>query len=64
MIQDFVRKMCEEKRISIHALEKECEIGNGTIAKWNGDVEPSIGTLKKIAEYFGINVSELMKHYD
>ncbi len=64
MIQDFVRTLCEERNISIHALEKQCEIGNGTIGRWNKDVEPSISTLRKIAEFFGINMSDLMKHYD
>ena len=62
MIYDNVKRLCEKNKTSIWALEKACGIGNGTIGKWaDGDANPRIGTLKKIADYFGITVDELLK---
>ena len=62
MIYDNVKRLCEKNKTSIWALEKACGIGNGTIGKWaDGDTNPRIGTLKKIADYFGITVDELLK---
>ena len=62
MIYENVKRLCEKNKTSIWALEKACGIGNGTIGKWaDGDTNPRIGTLKKIADYFGITVDELLK---
>ena len=62
LIYDNVKRLCWEKHTTICALEKDCGIGNGSIGKWaDGDTNPRIGTLKKIADYFGITVDELLK---
>ena len=62
MIYENVKRLCEKNKTSIWALEKDCGIGNGSIGKWaDGDTNPRIGTLKKIADYFGITVDELLK---
>ena len=62
LIYDNVKRLCWEKHTTICTLEKDCGIGNGSIGKWaDGDVNPRIGTLKKIADYFGVTVDELLK---
>ena len=62
LIYDNVKRLCWENHTTICTLEKDCGIGNGSIGKWaDGDTNPRIGTLKKIADYFGITVDELLK---
>ena len=62
LIYDNVKRLCWENHTSIFTLEKDCGIGNGSIGKWaDGDANPRIGTLKKIADYFGVTVDELLK---
>lgn len=57
---EIIKKLCEERGISLHELEMSCSIGNGTIAKWGNGVIPNLATVKKIAEYFGIDIRELL----
>lgn len=62
MIYDNVKRLCLKNHTSIFTLEKVCGIGNGSIGKWaDVDADPRIGTLKKIADYFGVTVDELIK---
>lgn len=52
--------MCKEKGITFHKLEKECGIGNGTIARWKTS-SPSVANLKAVADYFEVTVDELLR---
>lgn len=40
----------------------QCGIGNGTIGGWKtyGSI-PRVDTVKKIADYFGVTVDDLLK---
>ena len=61
MVYDNVKRMCEKRKISIAVLEKECGIANGTIGKWNlRKSSPSVATVQKIADYFGVTLDYLM----
>ena len=60
MILETIRKLCDGKKISIHELEMSCGIGNGTLARWD-KVSPTLPSLKKVADYFGCNISDLLK---
>ncbi len=51
MLYNKVREACENRGISVSAVERELGFGNGTITKWNKAV-PSVYNLKKIADYF------------
>jgi transcriptional regulator with XRE-family HTH domain len=62
MIYRKIIKYCEENNISIAALEKKCNIGNGTIGKWEKGGKPSLDTLEKISKVTGITVSELVSN--
>lgn len=55
-----ISELCKERKISIHKLEKACEIGNGTISRWESSA-PTVANLKKVADYLGVSIEELMK---
>ena len=60
MFYQKIERLCKERGISIARLEKETNIGNGTIGRWKESV-PSLTSLKKIAEYFEIPLAELIE---
>lgn len=60
MIFDNIKKMCEEKNISIARLEAETGIGNGTIGRWEKSI-PRIDTLRKVAAYLDVPLTELLE---
>lgn len=63
MLVDNVKRLCHEKGVSIWALESAIDIGNGTIGKWKTS-SPRLETIKKVADYFGITVDELLSDQD
>ena len=60
MLYDNVRRMCEQKGISVSMLEKKMEFSNGSISKWN-DNEPGIHKVQKLADYFGVAIEDLLE---
>lgn len=61
MILNNIRRLCEGKGISIAALERSLDIGNGTIGKWTSERLPKIETIKKVSDYFGVTIDELIR---
>ena len=59
MLFDNVVSLCKERNITIARLEKESGLGNATIRGWERGV-PTIGTVKKVADYFGVTVDALL----
>ena len=55
MIVEKIEILCKKRQINISKLEKECGIGNGTIARWNKSY-PRTDNLKKVADYFGVSI--------
>lgn len=47
-----IESLCKENGVSIAKVEKECNIGNATIRRWDKSF-PRIDTLKKVADFFG-----------
>ena len=60
MLYDKIKKLCIEKGISIAKLEKECELGNTTIRRWESST-PNVNTLKKVADYFQVPVTYFLE---
>ena len=62
MVYENVVRLCRERKVSIYQLEVQCGIGNGTIGCWKtcGSI-PRVDTAKKIADYFGVTVDDLLK---
>lgn len=60
MLLGNITKLCKSNGISITNLEKKCGFGNGTICKWASS-SPSVENARKVAEYFGTTVDDLIK---
>lgn len=58
MIYHKVIEYCNKHNMSIHSFEQKCEIGNGTIARWEKGSKPSLDTLEKIASVTKIPVKK------
>ena len=59
MILKNITRLCNQKGISIARLERETGISNGTVGRW-GASSPSIDNVRKVADYFGVTVDELI----
>ena len=46
-----IKKLCEERGLSLYALEKALDFGNGTIARWDTK-RPSVDKIAKVARFF------------
>lgn len=58
-----IKRLASERNISIRKIERDCELGNGTI----GQIEhgnPTISTLTKIAYVLECTVDDLLKEGD
>ncbi len=51
-------ELCEKRGLSINALEKQLNIGRGTISRWNQN-KPSIDKVALVAEFFGVSTDYL-----
>ena len=60
VILDNIRAMCAKRGISTFMLERERGFGDGTIMKWK-TASPTVGKLKRVADYFGVTVDELLR---
>lgn len=55
MIYEKVYALCKQNGMTISRLEKECEISNATIRKWETNI-PNADNLAKAANYFGVSI--------
>ena len=60
MIYDNVKTICEERGISIAALEREIGFARSTIQKWNEN-EPGVRKVQKVADFLGVPMEELLE---
>ena len=60
MLYERIKCISEEKALSIYKIERDLEFSNGTISKWNKSM-PSAKNLKKVADYLGVGMGELLK---
>lgn len=60
MLFEKVSALCKERGISIAKLEKETNLGNATIRGWKNS-SPRVSSLKKVADFFGCAVDDLLK---
>lgn len=61
MVLGNITKLCKEKKISIAKLERDTGISNGTIGRWEKS-SPTVENLKKVADYFGCTIDELISN--
>ena len=56
-----IAKLCEEKGITIAALERETRLGNGTIRNWMKGGKASFEYAARVAEFLGVPMESLLK---
>ena len=52
---EIIRELCKQRNTTLKTLEKELNLGNGTIARWD-DSSPAVAKVARVAEYFGVSV--------
>jgi transcriptional regulator with XRE-family HTH domain len=62
-ILENIQFLCKKNDMSIPKLEKELNIGNGAIYKWDKS-SPSIDKLQKVADYFKVSTDYLLYGFD
>lgn len=60
MLYDKIKNIAEQKNISIYKIEKDLDLSNGSIRKWNSSI-PLSQTLKKVADYLNVSIDKLME---
>lgn len=60
MLYDKIKNIAERKNISIYRIEKDLDLSNGSIRKWNSSI-PLSQTLKKVADYLNVSIDKLME---
>lgn len=60
MIYENVKRLSDEKGISISRLEKEAGLGNGTISGWKTSA-PRLDSLQAVAKVLKVKVDKLLK---
>ena len=63
MYYDAIKRICDDKGISIRALEMKAGIGKGIVGKWKKS-DPSTSNLKKVAEALDVPVSVIIEPQD
>ena len=62
MLGDKIKLYRENKKMTQNDLADILEVSSGTISKYeSGALEPNIESLKKLADFFGITIDELLK---
>lgn len=60
MLVKNIKALCEREGVTVKALEEICNLGNGTIRRWNRYV-PSVDKVLRVASFFGVTIDELLK---
>lgn len=60
MLLDKILLFCEQNNIPLYVFERDCGIGNGTIARWKTS-NPRLDSLQKVAKHMNTTVEDLLK---
>lgn len=60
MIVENIKALCKREGVTIKAVEEICNLGNGTIRRWD-DSSPSVDKLARVARFFRVTIDELIK---
>ncbi|MGG5324216.1 cro/CI family transcriptional regulator [Enterococcus pernyi] len=58
-----IKKLCNQRGISVYQLEDKIEIGRNTIYQWNKRT-PSTDKIQKVADYFDVTTDYLLGRTD
>lgn len=57
MFYEKYQKLCHQKGLSPFAVARDLGISSRTQGNWKAGSEPRVATLKRIADYFNVDVS-------
>lgn len=60
MIYERIKKICQEKGMSIRALEEQAGLGNGVVGGWR-ESSPRVDSLQLVADVLDIPIEYLIK---
>ena len=60
MVYDKIKKLADERGVSIYALEKRAGLPNGAISKWK-ESSPTLKSLQAIAGALETTIDELIR---
>lgn len=58
-IGTMIRALCAERNITAVELERKCNLGNGSIKRWENGSSPSLKAITQIADYFDVSIDYL-----
>jgi len=58
-----IQDLCSSKNTTLIGLEREIELGRGTIRNWDKN-SPSVDKVQKVAEFFGVSTDFLLYGFD
>lgn len=59
-IYERIKEIAKEKKVTIDAIEKEANLGRGSLSKWN-TVSPSVSNLMKVANILNVRIGDLIE---
>lgn len=59
MLYNKIKKIARDRKVSIYRIERDTDMSNGTISKWN-ESHPEARNLKKVADYLEVSMDELL----
>lgn len=60
MLYENIKALAKKKGIPIYRIEKELDIADGSICKWN-NINPGVDKVAKVAKYLNTTVDNLLK---
>lgn len=61
MFIDVLQKLCDERGISVYKATMEVGLNRSAVAKWKKGATPNGETLKKLAQFFGVDYNYLLE---
>ncbi|MCI9883858.1 helix-turn-helix transcriptional regulator [Bacillus sp. FSL W7-1034] len=58
-IVEKIKKLANERKITLAELERRTNLSNGTIRRWD-DKTPGVDKVKKVADYFDVSIDYLL----
>lgn len=60
ILLENIKSLCREHGVSLMEVERSCGIAQRTIYRWDESI-PSVDKVKRVADYFGVSVDELLQ---
>lgn len=55
-----VKHLCEAESMTVSELERALGFGNAVVRQWRVDVDPGVFRVRRVANFFGLSVDELL----